>query len=95
MDKYQYLHNLLSRLNLQKSHVFLTWNPYKANCISDTSKYQEFENNVRNEFTECSFFDSQLDNIYPGNYFLVNDFTHLSVFGAEKRIKRWCNTLPL
>lgn len=90
---YQYLHHIFDKLPFDNSHILLTWSPYNQNCISDNSGYQAYETMIRNEFLSCSFFDSQLDNIYPGNYFQINDFFHLSRYGASKRIEKWVTQL--
>ena len=90
---YQYLHHIFDKLPFDNSHILLTWSPYNQNCISDNSGYQAYETTIRNEFSSCSFFDSQLDNIYPGNYFQINDFFHLSRYGASKRIEKWVTQL--
>ena len=92
--KYSYLHRIFEKMNIATDHVLLTWNTYNANCFSDGYLgFSQYENLFRNEFPDCSYFDTQLDNVYPGNYFLKNDYTHLTAFGGQKRIERWVTQL--
>ncbi len=93
VDKYQYLHQLFNDLPIDTSHILLTWNTYNQNAVTNNSIFTNYENMMREEFSYCSFFDTQMDNVYPGNYFLVNDFTHVSRKGADERVKRWCEQL--
>lgn len=88
-EPYRYLHDCFDFMGISEDHVLLTWNPYNENCIYETSGYIEYDNMIRSEFQNCLFFDSQLDNIYPGNYFLVNDYSHVSRLGGIKRIEKW------
>ena len=92
-NNYSYLTNVFYMVPFPKNHILMTWNPYNQNCIDSYADYSAYERMIRNKFNYCSFFDSQLDNIYPGNYFQVNDFSHLSRFGASKRIERWVTQL--
>ncbi|MBQ6730408.1 MAG: leucine-rich repeat protein [Bacilli bacterium] len=93
IDKYLYLHSIFDRLPFANDHILMTWNPYNQNCLTDLSGLTSYEEMIRNEFNTCSFFDTQMDNLYPGNYFLYDDFFHLSPYGASKRIEKWVGQL--
>ena len=93
-ESFAWLDAVLDKYSIDKSHVLLTWNPYNENNINDLSLYSAFEGRIRTYFSDYSFFDSQLDNIYPGNYFNKNDFMHLSTAGTTQRVERWLNQLP-
>ncbi|MBO6262558.1 MAG: leucine-rich repeat protein [Bacilli bacterium] len=94
-DDFAFIDDFANATSLQKDHVLLTWNTYNQNNIDDTSYYVSFEERIRNRFNEYTFFDTQLENIYPGNYFNKDDFMHLSCSGATHRVNRWLNQLPL
>lgn len=95
MDRYQYLHYSFEHLKVLKEHILLTWNTFNINAIHDDTYFNKYENDVREEFSYCTFFDTQHDNFYPGDYFLVNDCVHVSVRGGNARVNRWVQQLPL
>ena len=94
-EDFSYISLFADAAQIEKDHILLTWNTYNINNIDDTSYYVSFEDRIRNYFNEYTFFDSQLENIYPGHYFNKNDFMHLSADGAVYRVNRWLNELPL
>lgn len=94
-DDFAFIDDFVNATSLQKDHVLLTWNTYNQNNIDDTSYYVSFEERIKNRFNEYTFFDTQLENIYPGKYFNKDDFMHLSCSGAAHRVNRWLNQLPL
>ena len=94
-ESFAWIDYVLEKTDISKDHVMLTWNPYNQNNIDDFSNFVEFENRIKSYFSQYTFFDTQLENIYPGNYFNKNDFMHLSSTGAKKRVERWLSQLPL
>lgn len=94
-EDFSYISLFADAAQIEKDHILLTWNTYNINNIDDTSYYVSFEDRIRNYFNDYTFFDSQLENIYPGHYFNKNDFMHLSADGAVYRVNRWLNELPL
>ena len=98
MSKYEYLVELIDSYCIDKSNFYITWNSYNKNCIrteADYDSFLSFESMIRQNFSDCGFFDSIEENIYMGNYFLANDCVHLSQFGGNQRVARWVNELPL
>ena len=94
-DSFSYLDLFADSISAPKSQIMLTWNAYNQNNIEDTSLFTNFEQRIRTGFSEYTFFDTQLENIYPGQYFNKNDFMHLSSVGTAVRVNRWLNELPL
>ena len=94
-DSFSYFNLFANEISAPKDHILLTWNTYNQNNIDDLSAYESFENRIRTGFQEYTFFDTQLENIYPGNYFNKNDFMHLSTVGTTVRVERWLTELPL
>lgn len=94
-ESFSYLNLFANEIAAPKANVLLTWNTYNQNNINDLSSYESFEQRIRSGFQEFTFFDTQLENIYPGNYFNKNDFMHLSTTGTAVRVQRWLEQLPL
>ena len=94
-DSFSYLDLFADSVSIPKSQIMLTWNSYNQNNIEDNSLFESFEQRIRAGFPNYTFFDTQLENIYPGNYFNKNDFMHLSSIGTAARVNRWLNELPL
>lgn len=92
---FDYLNNFVDYTGIDSKNVLLTWNAYNQNNIKNTDYYELFDYTIRNRFSNYTFFDTQLENIYPGNYFNVNDFMHLSTTGTAVRVNRWLDQLPL
>lgn len=94
-SSFSYLDLFASSVATTKDHILLTWNTYNQNNIDDLSMYESFEQRIRTGFPDYTYFDTQLENIYPGNYFNKNDFMHLSTTGTVVRVQRWLDELPL
>lgn len=97
MKWYEYLFPIFDELPMEKSHIYLTWSSYNRNNIDTDADYQtflDFEAMIRANFSFCTFFDTIKDNIFPGDYFCVNDAMHLSPKGAAIRVARWLEKMP-
>lgn len=92
---FDYLNKVFNLFNLSKDNIFITWSTYNENSVSDYEAFREYEDYVRKKLGNYAFFDSIYENIYPGNYFVVNDSLHLSTYGAKFRIERWIEELIL
>lgn len=95
INRFSNVKHFVEQTELKNNHVILTWNPYNVNVITDYTYFNLFEETIRTGFPEYTYFDTQMDNIYPGNYFLYRDFTHLSPLGGAERVKRWCDQFYL
>lgn len=94
-DWFSYLADVASMLNMPNKNIFFTWSTYNQNSVTDLSEFYEYESYVRNALSDFSFFDSIIENIYPGNYFRENDSIHLSTYGSKFRILRWIEELEI
>lgn len=94
-DWFNFLADVASMLNMPNKNIFFTWSTYNQNSVTDLSEFYEYESYVRNALSDFSFFDSIIENIYPGNYFRKNDSIHLSTFGSKFRISRWLDELAI
>ena len=73
---------------ISENNLIICWSSYNRNSVIDSSIFVNFENFVLLN-VHFPFFDSILDNIYPGDLFRENDSIHLSLKGGRNRMEQW------
>ena len=93
--KYDYLIEIFNYLELNMENILMTWNSYNINNIDpDDNSFVEYEEMIRNLFSEVTFFDTINDHILPGNYFNKDDGVHCSIYGGNQRMLKWLEMIP-
>lgn len=75
--------------NFPKENVIITSRPWNINNIDNLKSFEILDDKYRDYFEGFTFIDRLQDNIYPGDYFNLNDDMHLNPFGGYERLKRW------
>lgn len=90
---FDYIPYLFNKYNIPNSHVLPCWSSYNENSVTNTEIFIEYENFAKAQLPNYTFFDSILNNIYPGILFRKNDSVHLSMKGCLYRANLWCQEI--
>lgn len=92
-ENFSYFDYLFLKHSFPSDHVFTCWSSYNVNSVTNLDDFLEYETFAKERLSNYIFFDSITNNIYPGNYFRVNDSEHLSSKGGLARATLWVSEL--